>query len=257
MRKMDNLQSHSSNNKQKLILPLNQTKHTRCKLICFPYAGGNASMFKSWQKELPLDVELLALHAPGRASRIFDEAYTSMSSLVEDLLCEALPLLQSPYIIFGHSLGARVAYEFINQAIKLGFDAPIHFIASGSRSPDTPCFSEPTFNLPTDEFIKTLKNMEGTPSELLENKELMDLLLPALRADFQIAEEYIGEVSKLPCPLSVLGGDKDLNIEVEQLNKWNNFTSNKFELTIFEGGHFFINEPEKPLKKIINIINSI
>ena len=243
--------------KQKLLLPISNPKSVRCKVICFPYAGGNATMFQGWQNELPPDVAIYALHAPGRATRFFEDAYNSMDRLVEDLLLEVSILESTPYILYGHSLGARVAYEFVKRAMKLGYSSPIHFIASGSRSPDTPCFSNPTFNLPKEQFIKTLRNMEGTPQEVLENDEFMELLMPTLRADFQIAEEYIGEVSQLPCSLSVLGGRDDQNIGMKELMRWQKFTQYECDVQIFEGGHFFINESNKPLKTIASTIANL
>ena len=250
-------QKHNSASAKKLLLPINKPRAARYKMICFPCAGGNASMFQDWPNELPDKLELLALHAPGRASRFLERAYTSMKTLVADLLCDAPILRESPYILYGHSLGARVAYEFAKQALILGYPAPVHFIASGSRSPDTPCFSQPTFNLPEDKFLDTLRCMQGTPQEVLDNDEFMQLLLPTLRADFQMAEEYIGEVSKLPCPISVFGGKTDPNIGVDKLKRWKDYTDSEFEISMFDGGHFFINESSRPLENINRLIQKI
>jgi surfactin synthase thioesterase subunit len=166
-------------------------------------------------------------------------------------------LKQSPYILFGHSLGARVAYEFAKQAINLGYPAPVHLIASGSRSPDSQCFSMPTYDLPTDQFLDTLRSMQGIPQEILDNDEFMRLLLPTMRADFQIAEEYISDVSKLPCPISVLGGKSDPNIDIENLKLWKNFTNAEFEINMFDGGHFFVNSSSKPLQRVKKIVQNL
>jgi medium-chain acyl-[acyl-carrier-protein] hydrolase len=248
---------HNSTSVQKLLLPINKPSTVRYKMICFPCAGGNASMFQDWPNKLPDELEVLALNAPGRASRFLEEAYTSMESLVADLICEASILRHNPYILYGHSLGARVAYEFAKQAIALGYPGPIHFIASGSRSPDTPCFSTPTYNLPIDKFLDTLRYMQGTPQEILDNDEFMQLLLPTLRADFQMAEKYIGEVSQLLCPISVYGGKEDPNIGLDKLKHWENYTCSGFEISMFDGGHFFINDNPKPLQSLHRLVQKI
>jgi surfactin synthase thioesterase subunit len=99
--------------------------------------------------------------------------------------------------------------------------------------------------------------MQGTPQEVLDNDEFMQLLLPTLRADFQMAEEYIGKVSKLPCPISIFGGKTDPNIGVDKLKRWKDYTDSEFEISMFDGGHFFINESFKPLQNINRLIQKI
>lgn len=226
------------------------------KLICFPYAGGSPHVFVPWVNELSPSVELVIMQAPGRGNRLFEQSHTNMDSLISELIKEIGPHLSKPYVYFGHSLGSRVAFELMMQTKKHGYALPKHFIASGSRGPDQKCMKETIFNLPYDEFIKKLINLNGTPHEVLKNRELMELLLPSLRADFEIAETYCYKGSeKFDCPISVFGGKED-TITLESLNQWSEFFSQPANIIQMLGGHFFIDSHrELVLRQVNQILN--
>ena len=225
------------------------------KLICFPYAGGSASTFIPWAKTLPANVELIIIQAPGRGSRIGEQAYSDMNDLMRELIKIIPNILNKPYILFGHSLGSRIAFELMSQLKILNHALPQHFIASGSRSPHYTSMKEPIYRLPHDEFIEELKHLNGTPLAVLENKELMELFLPLIRADFEIADKYCytGNAS-FNCPISVLGGKGDVEISLSKLNSWGELFTTEADVHLLPGNHFFIDSHSELVQKKVNEI---
>ncbi|KGJ86793.1 thioesterase II family protein [Colwellia psychrerythraea] len=226
------------------------------RLICFPYAGGSSTTYLSWVKELPKNVELVIIQTPGRGSRMCEVPYSDMDTLVGDLVKIIPQLLNKPYILFGHSLGSRVAFELMSQLKMLNHPPPIHFIASGSRGPQYLSNNEPIYHLKDEEFINEIRGLNGTPPAVLDNKELMDLFLPMLKADFEIADKYCYNKNEtFNCPISVLGGEDDFDITYSKLSGWGEHFTHDAEIHMFVGNHFFIDSnKEGVLKKVNNII---
>jgi surfactin synthase thioesterase subunit len=211
----------------------------KLRIFCFPYAGGNVASFYPWVDRLNSDAELVLVHLPGRTSRIFEESYSSMDDLINELIKIMPCLLDKPYVLFGHSLGSRVAFELVNRFTELNIKLPVHFIASGSGAPSEKCKDKVTYNLSDEEFIGELDRLGGTPKELLANKELLEICLPSLRGDFQIAETYqFKDKVVFNIPLSILGGSDDL--EYDKLILWEQFFQAPASISIIPGGHFFI-----------------
>ncbi|MFK3863718.1 thioesterase II family protein [Pseudoalteromonas rhizosphaerae] len=210
------------------------------KLICFPYAGGSTRSFSNWVKILPDYVELIMIAMPGRGSRFSEASADCMDTLTDTLLNELSPHLSRETIFFGHSLGARVAFEVYRKLKKSGVQGPCHFIASGSANPGKDRSAENTHSLSDTDFIKKLRNLNGTPPEVLENEELMTLFIPVLRADFKLADTYCYNGSEqLPCNVTVFMGLDDEISEQEQL-AWQHFFSGQLTFKKFNGDHFFI-----------------
>ena len=227
------------------------------KLICFPYAGGGVNVFTSWSKYLPENIELIIVQTPGRGSHMTAKPYINMEELIQNLLREVIVHFKKPYILFGHSLGSRVAFALMNEAYKLYNSLPLHFIASGSRSPHKKLITEPIYNLPTDDFIQKLKILNGTPNEVLENRELMNFFLPVLRADFKIADEYIYRgKTKFNCPISVLTGEYDIGVTLGDAKSWGDLFTQKVSVHTIPGDHFFINSHRDIVLKKINAITT-
>ena len=240
----------------KLLKPIVANPFAQYRLICFPCAGGNASMFQSWPAHIQQNIEILALHAPGRGARFFDPPFESMDDLVDNLLPEADVLNEKPYVIFGHSLGARVGYEFVRRATSLGHPSPLHFIASGSRAPNVPCFSSETYTLPSEAFLKLILEMDGIPEEIRSSDEMLSLLEPTFRADFKIAETYLGRVQQMTCPISALCGQDDGRVAKAEVMQWQAFSDLPLMIKTFAGGHFFINHNVDALHDISGILNN-
>ncbi len=209
----------------------------------------------SWVKWLPNNVELLAIQPPGRATRIFEPAYSDMNTLISELLKVITSLIDRPYVLFGHSLGSRVAFELMAQCKKIGYRLPQHFIASGSRGPHIPVRKESIHQLPDEEFIAELKELNGTPKEILVNEELMALLLPLLRADFKLADTYsYASDTVFDCPISVLGGKDDIEITYEDLQSWGIYFSQPADVHTLSGDHFFIESNKQLIEEKVNMI---
>ncbi|MFT6195460.1 MAG: surfactin synthase thioesterase subunit [Cognaticolwellia sp.] len=240
-----------SQNKWFVIPKPNPTAKLR--FFCFPYAGGSAATYIGWVNQLPENVEMVIVQPPGRGSRMFEPLYTQMDTLVSELACLIPSYLNKPFIFYGHSLGSRVAFELMNQLKKRQLPIPIHFIASGSKGPHNVSSKKPVYQLPESEFINELKQLSGTPIAVLENSELMELFLPLLRADFEIAYtySYIG-CAIFECPITVLGGDNDIEITHEHLASWEHFFKGKADVHLIVGNHFFIDSNKEAVLVHVN-----
>ena len=221
-----------------LLFPNSKAK---LRLFCLPYAGGNAVIFKSWAKNIMSDIEIVAIQPPGRSTRLQETPFKHMDMLIDDLMTVFPSVLDKPYVIFGHSLGSRIGFELLARLQHQELRLPEHFIASGSRGPHIPCLDEISYDLPDDQFVLKLKAMGGTPAELLDSNELMALLLPMIRADFQIAEthHFSGNIL-LDIPVTVFGGKNDPRVSIQELHTWQQHFSLPADIALFDGGHFFI-----------------
>lgn len=224
----------------------------RIRLICLPYAGGGVRTYHSWAAQLPDAVELIAVQPPGRGSFMGTPAYSDMTKLVNALFDVMLPMLDRPFILFGHSLGSRIAFELLRQLQLNNRRLPELFIASGSNSPDTARAKLSTYQLPDEQFITELQRINGTPTEVLTNRELMSILLPLLRADFQLADTYrfTGSI-KFPVEVHVLGGQDDVDVPLEKLANWGRFFSKNIHIHSFFGGHFFIETQQSEVVELV------
>ena len=224
----------------------------RLRLFCFPYAGGSAATYQSWGGRIPSDVELVIIHPPGRASRLIEKPHLDMNSLMLELMGEYEFITSLPYILLGHSLGSRVAYELASKIQQKGGRAPDHFIASGSRAPHLLSDKKRKKVTSDDEFILELKALGGTPDDVLENDELIEVLMPMLRADFGIAERYQADEVQIACAVTVLSGDEDSEITEPQLLAWGDLTGQDCKIEYISGGHFFIEESHEEVMDVLN-----
>lgn len=215
----------------------------RLRLICFPYAGGTATTYRSWSDVFPPDIEVQAVQLPGREWRLKEDLYTSVFSLVKDLAGVLDELFDAPFAFFGHSLGALVSFELARELRRRGRPLPERLFVSAHRAPQIPNPELNVHDAPQDAFVDGLRRLKGTPEELLANGELMELLLPTLRADFGMAEtyEYTPE-PPLDCPISAFGGLGDEVTDRPKLEPWAEHTTGEFTLRMMPGGHFFVEE---------------
>ena len=215
----------------------------RLLLFCFPYAGGGAGVFRQWPQHLPGSVEVRAARFPGRESRIREPPHTHLSTLLPDVARAICPHLDRPFAFFGHSMGAILSFE-LARLLRREFNVgPVRLLVSGHRAPHLPRTRPPTSMLPEAALIAELRRLEGTPAELLANRELLRLMLPLLRADFSVVDTYAythGE--PLDCPVSTFGGLRDPEVRPEQLACWREQTRAEFTLRMLGGGHFFLHE---------------
>jgi len=224
----------------------------RVRLFCFPYAGGSAVIFRNWAKVLPQSVEVCPIQLPGRGARVREEPFTSMSRLVDALATASSAHLDKPFAFFGHSMGATISFELAHKLyVERGLH-PVHMFVSGRRAPQIPDDEPPTFNLPDHEFVEELRRLEGTSPAILCNRELLEVLLPLLRADFELIQAYQYRArSRLECPIMAMGGLADKDVSQEQLEAWRKQSTGQFNIHMFPGNHFFLHEEEKKILQII------
>ena len=222
------------------------------RLFCFPYAGGGSMVYRSWPQDLPDQVEVCCVQPPGRENRLAESPFTCLSLLVQTLADELYPFFDRPFAFFGHSLGALVSFEVIRlMRDRFGLN-PVHLFISGYRAPHLPNPDLPVHQLPCDEFEMQLRRLHGTPEEVLQDKELMQIMIPLLRADFAVHETYSYLLSApLDCPISAFGGWNDEHASYEELDLWRQHTQNYFNLQMFDGDHFFLRNARS------NLLNSL
>ncbi|AUH50743.1 thioesterase [Chromobacterium sp. ATCC 53434] len=213
----------------------------RLRLYCFPYAGGHAGIYTPWQGKLHPDVEICAVQLPGRGARFRDPGFKSLPPLIEELARE-LPLDGAvPFAFFGHSMGSLIAFELARRLQTLGRPLPRRLFVSGCDAPQHRQAPRGLHQLDDAGFIEALRDYQGTPAEILANRELMELLLPSLRDDFQLVESYrYHPGAPLTMPTTVLAGRDDRQRLPEQTEGWQRETTGPSRVHWFDGGHFFI-----------------
>lgn len=224
----------------------------RLRLFCFAYAGGGASVFRPWPKSLPHDVEVFALRLPGRENRIKQAPFTRMTALVDALLPSLLPYLDGPFAFFGHSLGALVSFELTRALYARHGVVPRRLLVSACPAPQTMAVEKPLHTMPDAEFMAALQRLNGLPDAVLQNKELLAMMLPTLRADFAVFETYAYQPGPpLPCAISAFGGLRDVDLSREKIAAWNDQTGGAFALRMFPGDHFFIHSAQDLLLRFV------
>lgn len=214
----------------------------KIRLFCFPYAGGGASIFRDWHQFLPSEFEVVAVCPPGRENRFNEELISSMPVLVNTLHKNILPLLDKPFIFFGHSNGALICFELSRSLRHEKIYVPERIILSAKCPPHIPSGKERISQLPDTEFLAELEDMSGTPKDILQNKELMALLMPMLRADFALSENVVYEEDiLLKCPATLFYGLQD-KITLDQIMAWQDLFLEPVQTVMFSGGHFFIED---------------
>jgi medium-chain acyl-[acyl-carrier-protein] hydrolase len=214
----------------------------RLRLFAFPYAGAGASVFSSWSRFLPADVELCGVQMPGREGRLGEPPITCWDDAIPRLAEGLMPAMDRPFAFFGHSLGAALAFELARHLRRDRLPGPVHLFVSGRKAPHLRREEPPTYNLPRAQFLHELTRW-GTPDSVLNNPELLDVFLPLLRADFGLSEMHVCRPeAPLATPISAYGGEHDEHVLPAQVDGWREHTSAGFRRVLFPGGHFFLNE---------------
>ncbi len=227
--------------------------NAKLRLLCFPYAGGSANIFRSWGSYLTDEVELVAVQLPGRGRRLMEPPHSDMKQIVDELIRYSEQVTDLPLVIFGHSLGGCVAFEFMKHLDNQRHTCPKLFICSASRPPQLPSSIRNIKNMSDKTFIDLVRSMESTPKEILGCEEMMALLLPMLKADFTISEQYRNRDNrKFSVSCMVLIGSSDRNLSKDNASLWNEYFHSKPKLVEIQGGHFFIHSSEKELLTVIN-----
>ena len=209
------------------------------RLFCLPHAGGGASAFRRWQSMMPATVEICPVQPPGRESRIREAPFSSATELVEALDEAVQSLFDLPFVLLGYSMGATIAFEWAHHLRReRGLEAELLCVVARA-APHVERSSEPTYLLPDDDLKTRLRELAGTPAEILDNEEMMEVLLPLLRADFQIHDTYAPRQREpLSCPVIAYGGRQDEAVPERHLQQWRAVTAGPFQMHLLPGDHF-------------------
>jgi surfactin synthase thioesterase subunit len=210
-------------------------------LFCLPHAGGGASVFARWPAAFGPSVEVRAIQLPGREDRILEDPVIDPDALAAGIA----RAVTGPYALFGHSMGARLAFEVIRRLRAAGAPLPEVLFASACRAPHMvrDGLLDGLSRADDDAFIARLHAVGGLPDEVAAEPELLELLLPALRADFTWLDDYtFAEAEPLPVPIVCLAGDQDRAVPLDEVLGWERHTSAGFAVHRFAGGHFFLRD---------------
>lgn len=226
--------------------------HARVRLFCLPHAGGTGTTYHPWRQVLPDCVELCPVQLPGRGVRFRETPISDLRLLIQQLGEAIGPRLDKPFVIFGHSMGALLAYELTRLLRSVHRRSPLHLFVSGCRAPHIRRDDKRCSELNDQELCEELSRYNGTPEELLLNPAAMKLFLPVLRADFSAVENY-QPVSDEPldCAVSAVGGLLDTSTDVQDISEWKQYTRNDFSFHMLPGGHFFINQFRTELYRVL------
>ncbi|WP_159065813.1 thioesterase II family protein [Gorillibacterium timonense] len=217
-------------------------------LYCLPYAGGSSYIYQQWRGILDDFIEVIPLEYSGRGTRFGDSLIKSAEEHVDDLFCIVKSRLEEPFAFFGHSMGSLLTFELIRTIHQRTGRSPVHgFFSAGYPPNRKPPF--PYSSLPDDDFVSKIQLLGGTPIELFQQKDLLKLFLPILRADFQVIDEYVyqPELGVLPCDITIFSGEHDPFTRHICISEWEDFTNGSCSFMEFPEGHFFIRSYEKEI----------
>lgn len=216
----------------------------KIKLYFIPHAGGSAMGYMTIKRFLDLEyIEPIPLEPAGRGKRMYEPLFHEVRDSANDLF-ETIKeeIKDSEYAIFGHSLGSLLAFELAHIIRKNGYPAPKHIFFSGRVQPNLALSIEPLSHLTDENFLRQFRFGKALPEELLQNKDLLHMILPILRADVYMAENYsVDGYPTLDCDISAFYGTEDIMVNEKQMSEWANVTTGNCIIRSFSGDHFYFN----------------
>jgi medium-chain acyl-[acyl-carrier-protein] hydrolase len=209
-------------------------------------------MFRHWRSEL-LSVDVCPVQLPGRETRWGEPAFVSLRALTQVLSSQLHRMMDKPFAFFGHSMGGLIAFELAYQVRKDHGVSPVHLFVSGARAPHLRGQDRQIYRLPDAEFLEKLTRLNGFPREISENAEMMQLLMPTLRADVTLCETYVHRKEvPLGCPITAYGGQDDRDVSADHVAGWGLYTNSQFRCRIFPGDHFFVESQRSAVLKDVS-----
>ena len=229
-------------------------RQPRVRLFGFPPAGGAPVQYFAWPEHLPEEIELHVAQLPGRERRRHEPPLTDINHLLDELTSAVAVLADRSVALFGHSMGALLAFEVARRLRATDRATPCHLFVAGRRAPHVPFPYDPIHRLPDAEFMRLLQDRYGAlPEAVRTNPELVEFFLPVIRADMTLLETYqYRPEPQLDCPITVYGGHADPSTTLRDLEAWAEQTRAGFRLRMFAGDHFFPQSHRLPLLKDIS-----
>ena len=213
------------------------------RMFCFPFAGGGASAYAGWQRRLGPQVQVVPVHLPGREDRLLEPRFTDLDELVQELDAQLGPELDRPHLLFGHSMGALIAFSLAEYRHTRGSRLPRALLLSGYRARHLPMPDIIDRDASDDELAQVLVALGCVPRLLVDHPDWLSALMPVARDDLLLcAGPQSRAVNPLPVPLHVFAGTEDLLVAPREIRSWVQHTTEEFEMSTFVGGHFFIRE---------------
>jgi len=228
----------------------------KVQLFCIPYSGGSANVFEKWLGLLKEEIQLCPIELAGKGKRIIENTYSSVEEAAVDIADNIMKKRDTSmdYAIWGHSLGALLAYEAYYCLIERTAKLPIKLFFSGRGAPHCRIGRTSYYLLPDDKFLEMLYDYGGNTKEIMEHEELRKLFFPILRSDFKLSETYVhkDKQNKIMCDVHIVNGDNDDSVANFNMEEWKDLSGKGFKESIVTGGHFFITENLADTAAIIN-----
>jgi medium-chain acyl-[acyl-carrier-protein] hydrolase len=235
------------------VITLKPNPQAKIKLYCFPYSGASASVFYPWIEILPPIFEVHALQLPGHSNRISEPLHTNIQQLIYEFSSVFQPEKNENYALFGHSLGSLICFEYLRFLRRGSFPMPKMLFVSGHGGPQIPDCNPQIHQLNDLDFHKKLREINGMTDDVLNNEELMELLTPIIRADFEICEKYIYKPEPpFDFPIIAFGGLEDPFVSKKDLEGWQEHTTQRFSVRLFPGDHFYLQKSRMLLLQVIS-----
>jgi surfactin synthase thioesterase subunit len=241
-----------SNDRNRWLLCFEKRPQAKVRLLCFPHAGGSATAYATWHRDLPPEIELWAVQMPGRDDRRAEPRRVDIGRLGAELVDALRAVHDRPVALFGYSLGALVAFEYARALRHTQTSAPMHLFVAARRAPRLPT-ELPIHALPDAQLIRETKlRYDGIPKPVLDDPELLAYFLPVIRADLQLLESYRHTTADpLACPITAFGGSADPHADGPSLEGWAAETAAGFESHVLPGGHFFITQTRRAVLDLV------
>ncbi len=225
------------------------------RIFCFPFAGGGASIYRGWGKLFGSKVEVCPIQLPGRENRFSEPAFKEARALAQALASQLQLYSDKPFVMYGHSMGALVAFELTRVLQANGMTMPEALILGAHRAAHLPRTRETLYNLDDKAFIDRLQRFGGFPEEVLASADLLQFLMPTLKADFTLCDTYVyTEQEPLNCPIHIFAGAADPEAPPSVMEAWCQHSNTDTQMHIFQAGHFFI---RSDLERVVDTLKTI
>ncbi len=236
-------------------VPVATHSHPRLRILALPHAGGWSSAFMGWRDHLPKGIELYVAQLPGRGTLLREEPLRTMLPVVAGLAHELQSLSSVPYVLVGHSFGSIVAFEMARYMRRMGLDTPQMMVVSARQAPQMPSRPPYVHHKTTEEMMEYLARIDGLPAAVVQRRDLLDLVIRTVRADFQVLETYAYRSDHtLSIPLTLASALDDPIVPPDLLYPWSIHTTTRFEMRWLTGGHFYIYQSDTARRLIRHIL---